>query len=191
MINDEIEIIRDMVKGYRAQLPRLRILVFGPSEKNPDPYAKKCFKKRHEIRSHLEGENHNAILPEEAYNEAKRENVENLTITSLEKYLIEHFDLAIFLHVPHCPGVEHELSTFATMPECTRKILLFHANDCQYDSGWVNAERISQIKGGNGLVETFSQNDIEQCNLRKRVTEIVQCMVSLYSLYPYKKYEEL
>lgn len=190
MISNEIEIIRDIVKGYKDQLPRLTILVFGPGEKNPDDYAKKCFKKRYEIKSFLGNKNHNVILPEEAYCEAERQNLEGLTITSFEKYLIERCNLAIFLHVPNCPGVEHELSTFATMPECIRKILLFHANDCNYDPDWVFRERIVQIKGGNGRVETFSQNEIEQCHLRKRLTDIVESIASLLSLYPYKKYED-
>lgn len=186
----EIEFIRELVRGYKAHLPKLNILVFGPGEKNPDDYAKKCFKKRLEIKSFLVNENHTAILPEEAYCEAKHQNVEDLTITSFEKHLIEQCDLAIFLHVPSCPGVEHELSTFASMPECIKKILLFHANDCSYDPTWVFHERIKQIKGGNGRVEAFSQNEIEQCHLRERLKDIVESMVSLLSLYPYKKYED-
>jgi hypothetical protein len=190
MISDEIEIIRNLVKGYKDQLPRLTILVFGPGKKNQDSYAKKCFKKRYEIRSFLREQNHKAILPEEAYQEAKRLNHEGLTITSFEKYLIEQCDLAIFLHVPNCPGVEHELSTFATMPGCIRKMLLFHANDCNYDPKWVFQERVKQIKGGNGRIETFSENEIEQCHLRKRLIDIIGFIVSLLSLYPYKKYED-
>jgi hypothetical protein len=190
MSSNEIEIIKEMVRGYKAQLPRLTILVFGPGEKNPDDYAKKCFKKRQEIRTFLGNKNHNVILPEDAYCEAKRQNVEDLTITSFEKYLIEKCDLAIFLHVPNCPGVEHELSTFATMPECIRKILLFHANDCKYDSPWVFSDRIKQIKGGNGRIETFCQNEIQQCHLRKRLAVVVESIVSLLSIYPYKKYED-
>lgn len=189
MSADEIEFIKEMVRGYKAQLPRLNILVFGPGEKNPDSYAKKCFKKRYEIKSFLGNKNHTAILPEEAYCEAKRQNLEDLTITSFEKYLIEQCSLAIIIHVPNCPGVEHELSTFATIPECIRKILLFHANDCNYGSNWVFSERVKRIKGGNGRVETFSQNEIEQCHLRKKIADVVDSMVSLLSLYPYKKYE--
>jgi hypothetical protein len=189
MVNNEIEIIRDIVKGYKEQLPRLYILVFGPGERNPDNYAKKCYKKRYEVKSFLRSKNHNVILPEEAYSEARRQNTESLTITSFEKYLIERCDLAIFIHVPNCPGVEHELSAFTTMPECIRKILLFYANDCNYNPEWVFNERIAQIKAGNGRVDTFSQNEIEQCHLRKRLALIVESMVSLLSLYPYKKYE--
>lgn len=185
--NDEIEIIKEMVRGYRAQQPKLNLLVFGPGEGNPDDYASKCFKKRYEIKSFF-ANSHIVILPEEAYCEAKRQNVRDLTITSFEKFLLEQCDLAIFLHISNCPGVEHELSTFSIMPDIIRKILLFHAIDCDYDSNWVFDERIKRIKGGNGRVETFSQNDIEQCHLRKRIAEVVGCMVSLRSLFPYKKY---
>jgi hypothetical protein len=82
------------------------------------------------------------------------------------------------------------LSTLTTMPECIRKILLFHANDCNYNSNWVFNERIQRIKGGNGRVETFSQNEIEQCHLRKKLKEVAESIVSLLSLYPYKKYAD-
>jgi hypothetical protein len=81
MNSDEIDFIREMIRGYRAQQPKLNILVFGPSEKNPDDYAKKCFKKRLEIKSFL-GNTHTVILPEEAFYEAKCQKLEDLTITS-------------------------------------------------------------------------------------------------------------
>lgn len=192
MPNDEIETIKLMLKGYEASLPKLNILIFGPGESNRDEYANKCFRKRCEIKQFLKEKNHIAILPEEAFEEAKRQGKVYPNIIHFEKYLLEQCcDVAIFLYVPKCPGVDHELSTLATIPECTRKILLLHATDCEYDSTWSFNDRIDFIRGGNGRTETFCQEDVDRCHLRERIVRVVESMARFLSLHPYKKYEEV
>jgi hypothetical protein len=183
---DEIELINSMVKSYRDKTPRLKLLVFGPGEGNPDVYAKKCYLKRVEIRDSLRN-NHTVIFPEEAYCAAKAQGLDLDTIT-YEKQMMEQTDFSIFIYVPNCPGVDHELSTFSIIPECTRKMLLFYANDCKYSSQWVHDEIVNHTQGGGGQIHTFNQKDLEQCNLKKRIQNSVMNLAAFALLYPYKKY---
>ncbi len=190
MHDNEIEVLKRMVKEYEESLPNLKILIFGPGERNSDEYAQKCFRKRCEIKEILTKKNHFAILPEEAFDEAKRQGKEYSNITSFEKYLIEQqCDLAIFLYIPKCPGVAHELSAFSVIPECVRKIYFFYGKDCEYNSEWTLNDKEDFVIGGNGRVDSFCKNDIEQCELRKKIINIVECVRRFLSMHPYKKYE--
>lgn len=190
MHDNEIEDLNRMVKGYENSLPKLSILIFGPGERNPDEYGQKCFRKRCEIKEFLKNKNHTAILPEEAFYEAERQGKDYPNITSFEKYLIEQqCDIAIFLYVPNCPGVSHELSVFSTIPECVRKIYFFYAKDCVYNSIWTLNDQIDFINGGNGRVDSFCQNDIEQCELRNKIIKKVECVARFLSMHSYKKYK--
>jgi len=190
MYDNEIENLKRMVKGYEDSLPKLQILIFGPSKQNPDKYAQKCFRKRHKIKEILTNKNHITILPEEAFDEARRQGKEYPNITSFEKYLIEQqCDLAVFLYIPNCPGVAHELSAFSIIPDCVRKIYFFYAKDCEYNSKWTLKDNIDFVKGGNGRVDSFCQNDIEQCKLREKIIKIVESVTRFLSMHPYKKYE--
>ena len=190
MHDNEIEDLKCMVKGYENSLPKLSILIFGPGERNPDEYGQKCFRKRCEIKEFLKNKNYTAILPEEAFLEAKKQGKEYTNITSFEKYLIEYqCDIAIFLYVPNCPGVAHELSVFSTILECVRKIYFFYAKDCVYNSKWTLSDQIDFINGGNGCVDSFCQNDIEQCELRKKIIKKVESVARFLSMNSYKKYK--
>lgn len=190
MSNNEIEEIRQMVKKYEDSLPQLRILIFGPSQRNTNEYARKCFHKRINIKKSLSNKNCVAIFPEEAFNEAKKQGRNIQNITNFEKYLIEHHcDLAIFLYVPKCPGVDHELSVLSILPECVRKTLLFYAHDSEYNSRWSVNDKIDFIKGGGGRIEPFCQDDIDQCHIRKKVIQEIERVRRFLSMYPYKKHE--
>ncbi|MBZ9577999.1 hypothetical protein KJA13_03090 [Patescibacteria group bacterium] len=192
MHDNEIEVLKRMVKGYEESLPKLKILIFGPGERNPNEYAQKCFRKRREIKEILTNKNHFAILPEEAFDEARRQGKEYSNITSFEKYLIEQqCDLAVFLYVPKCPGVAHELDVFSIIPECVRKIYLFYGKDCQYNSEWTLKDKEEFVIGGSGHVDSFCQNDIEKCELGKKIIKIVENVRRFLSMHPYKKYEEV
>jgi hypothetical protein len=104
--------------------------------------------------------------------------------------LIErHCDLAIFLYVPQCPGVDHELSVFSTLPECIRKILLFYAQDSEYNAAWTVNDRIDFIMGGNGRVEPFCRDDIEKCRIQEKITQQIESVRRFLSMHPYKKYK--
>lgn len=190
MSNRELEIISDMVKGYEESLQKLelKILIFGPGEGNPDEYAQMCFSKRHQIKQLLIDKKHFAILPEEAYEEAKRQGKDYPNITGFEKYLIEsRCDIALFLCVPNCPGVDHELSIFSILPDCVQKIFCFYANDC--DNHWSMEDKIDFIRGGNGHLESFSKNDIHECNVSKKILKIAESRRTFLGLYPYIKYK--
>jgi len=190
MSGNEIEKIRIMVKGYEESLPKLNILIFGPGELNPNEYAKKCFRKRREIKEFLKGKEHSAVLPEEAFEEAKRQGKDYPHIIPFEKYLVEQCcDVAIFLYVPNCPGVNYELSIFSTLPHCTRKIMFLYGNDCEYHPQWVFNDKVDLVKGGNGRVETFCQTDIEECHLREKIIKTIDSISRFLSMHPYKKYE--
>jgi len=190
MSNNEIKEIKRIVKNYKDSLPEIKILIFGPSEQNPDTYASKCFQKRIDIKTSLSGRNCIVILPEEAFNEAKKQGtIQN--ITAFEKYLIEQeYDLVMFLYVPNCPGVDHELSLFSALPEdCVRKMLLFYAQDGKFDPEWAIKDKIKFIRGGHGRVEPFCENDIDQCHVREKATEIIEEVRTFLGMHPYKKYE--
>lgn len=190
MYDNEIESLKRMVKGYEDSLPKLQILIFGPGKQNPDKYAQKCFRKRYKIKEILTNKNHIAILPEEAFGEARRQGKEYPNITSFEKYLIEQqCDLAVFLYVPNCPGLAHELSVFSIIQDCVRKMYFLYAKDCEYNSKWTLKDNIDFVKGGNGRVDSFCQYDIEQCKLREKIIKIVEGITRLLSMHPYKKYE--
>jgi hypothetical protein len=184
---DEIEFIKDLVKSYRTRIPKLKLLVFGPGEKNPDEYAIKCYNKRLAIRQVLRN-NHTVIFPEEALNVAQREGVEGKPIILFEKHLVEQSDCAIFISCPNCPGIEHEISVFATFPECVRKILFFYAKDREYGSNWVLEDWLKLLKGGGGKVDPFSEEDLDECHVMKKIEDEIQNIATFCSIYPYKKY---
>lgn len=181
-----------MVKKYEnaLQKEKLKVLIFGPGKGNPDEYAKACYNKRLQIKKLLIENKHNAVLPEEAYEEAKKQGKEFSNITAFEKYSIEHWcDIAVFIYVPNCPGVEHELSAFSGLPECVSKIYCFYANDCKSHSAWTLNDNIGFIRGGKGHLDTFCRDDINKCKVGKKVSEIAEDIriVSIY--YTYVKYK--
>ena len=192
MTNSEIETIKGMVKGYEDSLQKikLKILIFGPGKGNPDGYAKACFNKRLQIKQLLTNKDHDAILPEEAFEEAKRQGKEYPNITAFEKHLIEHHcDIALFLYIPNCPGVDHELSVFSVLPDCVQKIYCFHANDCEHHPEWPPKDKIDFICGGKGHLDSFCKNDIDECNVSKKVLEISESVRRFLVFHPYKKYK--
>jgi len=189
MSNSEIETIRRMVKGYEDSLQKLKLilLIFGPGERSPDEYANICYNKRLQIKKLLTDRNYNAILPEEAYEEAKAQGKDYPNITAFEKYLMNCCDIALFLYVPNCPGVEHELSVFSVLPGCLEKIYCFYANDCEFH--WTKNDRIDFIRGNRGHLESFCKNDIYECNVSKKVLEIAESMRRCLGFYSHKKYK--
>ena len=190
MNNSEIETIRSIVRGYEDSIQKLelKILIFGPGEGNPDEYAKICYNKRLQIKKLLTDKNHTAVLPEEAYKEAKVQGKDYPNITAFEKYLIEYYcDIALFLYVPNCPGVDHELSVFSVLPECVQKIYCFYANDCEFH--WTIDDKIDFIRGGKGYLNSFCKNDIHICNVSKKILEIAESTKRVLGFYPHKKYK--
>jgi len=193
-IESEIEDIKkSIVEGYENSLQKLnlKILIFGPGQGNIDEYAKACFKKRLEIKKILIEKNHTPILPEEAFEEAERQGKEYPNITAFERYLIENCDISIFLHVPNCPGVDHELSAFSSVPECARKIHYFYANDQDIKLYWPQDDNIDFIRGSGGRSDSFCREDIGKCNISKKILETVDSMRRVLVSYPYKKYKEV
>lgn len=190
MSNDEIHEIWEIVEGYQKTLrkTRLRFLIFGPGKDNPDPYAKDCYGKRLQLKEVLKNENHFAILPEEAYNEAKKQGKDVKNITDFERYLIEdHCDIAFFLYLPNCIGLDHELSFFSARPECVRKLYCFYAND----SGrhWSQEDKFDFIQVGGGQLYPFSRKQITDCDLNEKVLEVVGRLRIFSRYFPHKKYK--
>lgn len=189
MYDGKIKDSNQIIENYKKSLPQLKVLIFGPSEQNPFDYARKCFNKRVNIKKCLLDKNCIAILPEEEFKEAKKQGKDIQNITAFEKYLIEHeCDLAVFLLVPKCPGVDHELSVFSILPECVKKILLFYAKDCDYESNWTLEDKIDFIEGGNGRVESFCQDDIVQCRVQEKILQEIEKVRRVLSMLPHKKY---
>lgn len=192
MSRDEIEAIKNMIKGYRDSVRKvkLEVLIFGPGQKNTDSYAKMCYVKRLEMKKVLQANDHIAILPEEACEKAKKELKEYSNVSDYERYLIQHHcDIAVFLYVPNCPGVDHELSEFSVLPECVGKIYFFYANDCNFDPKWPLNDKIGFVRGGGGYWDNFCQKDIAECNVSKKVLEIADDMRRFLAYCPHIKYK--
>lgn len=188
MNKNEIDAIKSMIEKYVESRPKLTILIMGPGKDNKDDYAQKCYKKRCQIKDFLTKNGHRASLPETRYEEAKRNGVEVLNITEFERYLIDQSNQVIILYVPNCPGVDHEVSVFSISPECVRKLYFLYGSDCRYTQTFFK-DKIDFIEGGNGKVEQFCKNEVEECSLLTRVGQRIEQVARFHSMSPYKKYE--
>ena len=71
MIDDKTEIeiaeLKSQIGFFTQTKPKLTIYILGPGEYNSNSYAKKCYKKRIQIRDFLRDQNHKAYFLEELY----------------------------------------------------------------------------------------------------------------------------
>ena len=88
----ELSDIKQMVETYKSELPKLTIFILGPGEHNKDPYAKKCYRKRCQIKDDL-ALNHNIYFPEEIHKEAKNDGVD-VTNTLVFENVLQPLSLA-------------------------------------------------------------------------------------------------
>lgn len=190
MDSKELKAISDMIKGYEDSLQKLEltVLIFGPGEENTDAYAKACFNKRNQIKQLLTNNKFIAILPEEAHKVAESQGKAPNIITSFEKHLlIEHCDIAIFIWLPNCTGLQHELSAFSDSPECVRKMHCFFATD--HPHRWMTQDIEKLIRGGGGRLEDFCKNDVNSCNVSTKVLEIAENTRTFLNFHPHLKYK--
>ncbi len=189
MNNSEVDAIKGLIEKSR---PKLEILIMGPGEDNNGDYAKKCYKKRCQIKDFL-AEKHKAVFPEVALKEAKTKGDDIPNTIAFEKSLIEQYDRVIILLIPSAPGVKSEVDTFSVYAECAKKMHLYYdySPDMDYspDVPWHLKDHIDFIKGNGGTAEEFCEDDIESCSLLTKIGVKIDQVVSAMSMWPYKKYQ--
>lgn len=190
MSTNELHEFEKMIENYEKRLKsiQLKILILGPSKDNPDSYARDCYKKRVEIKNELIKNGHRAYFPEEIKEEAERRGKQIPNITVFEKSLADDCDLIIVIYSPKSHGVYHEVSVFCDIENVARKIWLFYAEDYPYESSWTLNDKIIFIKGNGGEVEPFTQEDIRNCSILRKIMDHVEEMRITYLLHPYRKY---
>jgi hypothetical protein len=169
---DEVEIINNLIDIFDTSISSnsLRILIFGPGEYNVEPYSILCYNKRLQIKELLNQNGHDALLPEDLYKKANAQGIPPKNVTLFEKLLIDnHCDFAIFLYLPKCLGLEHELSTFSILPDIASKMICFY--DESTTKHWTLKDRFDFILKNGGQIEEFNEEDIRICNVATKAIE--------------------
>ena len=194
MSNGEISKIKAMVEGYKSSLPKLTIFVLGPGEHNSDPYARKCYTKRCQIKNEL-ARDHDVFFPEEIYKEAKENGVDVTNLLVFENFLIrKEADTAVTIFVLNAPGLQAELVAFSQHQELAEKMWVFY-DTTYYEYGnkrfWPVNDALDLIKGNNGRIEPFTEREIAACSLLKKVKNMIEQKQRVISILPYKKYQSV
>lgn len=192
LMNDgEISKIKAMLEGYKSSLPKLTIFVLGPGQHNSDPYAKKCYTKRCQIKNELLCD-HDVLFPEEIYEEAKGNGVDVANLLVFENLLIrKEADTAVAIFVLNAPGLQAELVAFSQHPELAEKMWVFYDNT-YYEYGnerfWQVNNALDLIEGHNGRIKPFTEEEIDTCSLLTKVKNMIEQKRRALSILPYKKY---
>lgn len=191
MNNDEISKIKVMLSRYKSSLPKLTIFVLGPGQHNSDPYAKKCYNKRCQIKDAL-GHDHDIFFPEEIYEQAKRDGVDVSNLLVSEILLMrEEADTVIMVFVLNASGLQAELVAFSQHPELAEKMWVFY-DSTYYEFGndrfWQVNDALDLIEGNNGRTMQFTEREIEACSLLTEVKNMIEQKRMAISIHPYKKY---
>ncbi|CAD6490968.1 MAG: hypothetical protein EMLJLAPB_00058 [Candidatus Argoarchaeum ethanivorans] len=192
MSNDEIPKIKTMVRRYKSSLPKLTIFILGPGEHNIDPYAKKCYSKRCQIKNEL-ARDHDTFFLEEIYNEARNDGVDVTNTLDFEDILIKkEADTVIMIFVLNATGLEAELVAFSRCPELAEKMWVFY-DSTYYEFGnknfWHVNSALDSIEGRNGRIKPFTESEIDSCSLLTRVKNMIEQKRRALSILPYKKYQ--
>ena len=67
-------------------------------------------------------------------------------------------------------------------------ILFVYANDRKYGSDWAFEDWLELFKVGGGRVDTFCEEELDECRVRIKVEDEIKRIAALCSMYPYKKY---
>ncbi|CAD6490287.1 MAG: hypothetical protein KFBDDELM_00168 [Candidatus Argoarchaeum ethanivorans] len=163
----------------------------GPGEHNIDPYAKKCYSKRCQIKNEL-ARDHDTFFLEEIYNEARNDGVDVTNTLDFEDILIKkEADTVIMIFVLNATGLEAELVAFSRCPELAEKMWVFY-DSTYYEFGnknfWHVNSALDSIEGRNGRIKPFTESEIDSCSLLTRVKNMIEQKRRALSILPYKKY---
>jgi hypothetical protein len=193
VIDSEISDIKNMLKSYRASLPKLNIFILGPGKNNIDPYAKKCYNKRCQIKSELKHE-HKVFFPEEIYEVAQRDDLDVNNTLIFENILIKKgIDTVVMIFTLNAPGLQAEIAAFSHDHEIAEKMFVFY-DSTYYKRGdekfWYINDFLNLIDGNNGKTMSFTEDMIDSCSLLTQVKSIIEKKRVVLSILPYKKYKE-
>lgn len=192
MKDSEISDIKNMLKVYKSSLPKLTIFLLGPGKHNADLYAKKCYKKRCQIKNELERE-HKVFFPEDIYEEAKRDNnIDVSNILFLENYLIKNeADTVVMIFVLNASGLQAEIVAFSQHQEIAEKMCVFY-DSTYYEYGntkfWQINSALDLIDGHNGKIKPFTEDKIDDCSLLTKIKNMIEQKRRALFLLHYKKY---
>ena len=191
---EEIDSIKEMINVYKQSLPKLKIIIFGPGEDNPDPYAQKCYRKRCQIKQTLEEDN-DVFFFEDLQEEAERSgNFLGNTLVFETIISRENADCILTIFALKSSGLQGELCAFSQHEDLSRKMKVFYDStyynrDCRRH--WQIDDALNLIDGFNGLTEPFTENDIDSCSLLTKAKKIIAKERNASALLPRKKYQEI
>ena len=192
MKDSEISDIKNMLKVFKSLLPKLTIFLLGPGKHNVDLYAKKCYKKRCQIKNELERE-HKVFFPEDICEEAKRDNIDVSNILFLENYLFKNeADTVVMIFILNAPGLQAEIVAFSQHQEIAEKMCVFY-DSTYYEYGntrfWQINSALDSIDGHNGRIKPFTEEKIDDCSLLTEVKNMIEQKRRALFLLHYKKYQ--
>jgi len=191
MYDRELSEIKQMIEKYKMSLPKLSIVILGPGKHNTDPYARKCYHKRCQIKAELKDE-HKVFFFEQIDEIAQQEDMDAPNPLHWEIILArEEIDVIIAFFVLKASGLQAELDVFSQHQDIAEKMYIFY-DDEHYTRGearhWHVNSILDLIEGCNGKTEPFVENDIDECRLLHKVKNLIEQKRRALSMFPYRKY---